>query len=115
MARDPHAARTLIAEVRAVVPRLVVERSDLDGLGVHRTFRLTSTDVKGLDDLASVVADQRVVSTRSVANGVEVTFSHRVVADDNSTFNVRLVADDLLRKVQKRKPRKKKAVEPKPE
>jgi hypothetical protein len=105
MTRYPRSANTLTEELRAAVPDLEFEADDLDGLNVYRTFRYTSETLKGLDDVVSVVADDRIVLTKSIANGVEVTFNSRTVADQREGFGVAQVADDLLKKRPKRKAR----------
>lgn len=104
--RDPYAAATLIRELRAVVPKLIVERDDLDGLDVYRTFRFTSTEKAGLDDVITAVADDRIVQTRSIKDGVEVTFTHFVHADQAKEFGVSQVADELLTKPRRRAAKK---------
>jgi hypothetical protein len=105
MPRSPRSALTLIRELDAVVPNLKVERQDEDGLGVFRTFRITTGTHKGVDD---VVADERIVNTRSIANGVEVTFSSSPrVADDDKPFQVADAAETLISaKPKKRAARK---------
>jgi hypothetical protein len=101
MPRSPRSALTLIRELDAVVPNLKVERQDEDGLGVFRTFRITTGTHKG-------VADERIVNTRSIANGVEVTFSSSPrVADDDKPFQVADAAETLISaKPKKRAARK---------
>jgi hypothetical protein len=108
MPRSPRSALTLIRELDAVVPNLKVERQDEDGLGVFRTFRITTGTHKGVDDVVSVVADERIVNTRSIANGVEVTFSSSPrVADDDKPFQVADAAETLISaKPKKRAARK---------
>jgi hypothetical protein len=107
MPRDPRAATTLIRELRTIVPDLNAEADDLDGLGVYRTFRLTSKDFKGLEDVITAVADLRIVSSRSITGGVEVTFSHFPrVADSTDSFGAS-GAETLI--TRKRKPAKKTA------
>jgi hypothetical protein len=108
MPRDPRAARTLISELEALVSDLKVERDDPDGLGVHRTFRLTSATYKGLDDTVHVVADDRITDVTSIGKGVEVTFNHLGrIADNADPFNAADAAETLLTK--KRVPKKKPA------
>lgn len=75
MPRDPRAATTLITELYGFVPDLAVDSGDTDGLGIDRTFRLTSETIKGLPDVVSAVADKRIVQSRPIAKGVEVRFS----------------------------------------
>lgn len=95
MTRDTRSAQTLIRELQEVVPDLEVERDDLDGLRVYRTVRLTSKERKGLEDVLSAVADDRIVNSRSITNGVEVTFTHRVNADLDHEFGIGDAADLL--------------------
>jgi hypothetical protein len=109
MSRNPRSANTLIRELQVVVPDLEVKADDLDGLKVYRTFRLTSTAHKGLEDVVTAVADSRIVNSRAVKDGVEVTFTHLVRADRAAPFGVADAADLLTKK------RAKKAVAPKPE
>lgn len=106
MTRDTRSARNLISELEAVVGHVEVDRDDLDGLGVYRTYRITSTDYKGLGDVVTAVADQRIVQSRAITNGVEVTFVHDSRADASGRFGV-VDARDLLTK--KRKTTKKSA------
>jgi len=106
MARSPHSAKALIRELRAVVPDLVTERDDLDGLAVYRTFRFTSKKKKGLDDVITAVADNRIVQHRSITDGVEVTFTHLTGADSNSGFGVAQATDLITsRRARKAKPK----------
>jgi hypothetical protein len=103
MTRYARSAKTLIDELSVVVPDLEVERDDLDGLGVWRTLRFTSTTHKGLDDVVSAVADERIVSHRSITKGVEVTFHDASrLADLNHKFGVS-DAGDLISKKRTRK------------
>lgn len=111
MARDPRSATVLIRELRTVVPQLVVERDDLDGLKVYRTFRLTAKGVKGLADVVSAVADARIVQHSSITDGVEVTFTHYTTADQGTEFGV-MQAVSLLSTPRKRKARKTAAKRP---
>lgn len=105
MPRNPRAATTLIAEIQSLVGDIVVEADDLDGLGVYRTFTITSKTRKGLADVVNAVADERIVSSRSVPNGVQVTFTHRFTADRGTQFGVR----DAESLITRRKPAKKTA------
>lgn len=106
MPRNPRAATTLITELRSVVPDLDVEADDRDGLGVYRTFRLKSEDFKGLADVIAAVADRRIVQSKVITGGVEVTFTHLALADGTDPFNV-ADAQDLVSR--KRQPAKKAA------
>lgn len=108
MPRNPRSAEKLIAELDALVPDLKVEQDDLDGLGVYRTYRLTSETHKGLPDVINAVADRRIVNSKAISNGVEVTFTHFVSADKVDPFRVDHAADLL----SKKKPAKKAAAPP---
>lgn len=105
MPRTARAAARLLQELAPVVDDAQVQVDDLDGLGVYRTYRVTSATRVGLDDVIAAVADERIASTRSISNGVEVTFVTDRRADDHKPFNVKDAAD-LLRKKQKRTTKK---------
>lgn len=111
MTRSTRAARRLISELKPFVTDLEVEEDNLDGLNVYRTLRLKSQSLKGLPDVIDAVEDNRIVSTRSIVGGVEVTFTHTVQADRGSTWNTR----DAAHLLSKRAPKKKAAAKPAPE
>jgi hypothetical protein len=95
MARIPHSAKTLIAQVQARYNRKPDSRAgtttgtpvgDPDGLGVVRKVRFDKTSSQWLKDILPVMDDSRIVDFAVDDGRVVVEFSHRVDADRREKF-----------------------------
>lgn len=82
--RIPRAATVLIEQVQGDRKRAKAEPvGEPDGFGVQRTISFDKPTSKWLDGRLS---DPRIISTEMNDGRLEVTFTHRVLADQRTPF-----------------------------
>jgi hypothetical protein len=91
MARTPHAAKQLLAEVRTEHPKATLTPVDEpDGFGTHRSFRLSKAASEMVSDHAEdIIDDHRIHTVKGTKDGCLIlTFVAGTAADDRTPYGI---------------------------
>ena len=85
--RNPYAAQQFLTELQEKHKNAKMEPvGDPDGFGVQRSFKFDKTSSKTLAKILPELSDERIESFEEKSGAVQVTFTHRPIADRRGRF-----------------------------